>query len=162
MYLAFQLMGDGYSSTDIITTNSPDIVVGPIVVTDEGGTVVETNGNVIQTIFFINITAAAQTVEVSINGLIIERTFEIIPITGTLVGSGDYSAAAPGTYTLGDGGGDNGNRTKGGVIVLDELIVPPGVSTITKSHYLEVFICIRCRSLMIIQIVSPKCYWTIN
>jgi len=128
MNLVVQFIGDLFNKTSTVTTSSSDIKVGPITVTDVNGDVVTTGGNVLTTVFFIDPSASPQTVTVTIDGVALPRTFEIIPITGTLVGSGDYSSAPGGTYTLGDGGGNNGNRTKGGVIILDELDVPVGIT----------------------------------
>jgi len=43
-------------------------------------------------------------------------------------GSGDFSAAGGGPHQLGDGTGVNGARTEGGTIVLENLIIPTGVT----------------------------------
>jgi len=127
MNLEIQFVGNNFGSTTTVTTDSSDIVVGPVLVYDQSGDVVTTGGSVLKTVFFISGSASVQSVEVTVGPDILLRNFEIIPITGTLVGSGDYSAAAPGLYTLGNDQGINGNRTIGGTTVLDSLIVPVGV-----------------------------------
>jgi len=122
MKLAVQFIGGTYSATDVITTDSSDIVVGPVIVTNTAGNNVTSGGSVLTTIFFINSTANAQSVEVFINGDLLERTFEIVIPTP---GSGDFTGESTAwTHSLGNGDGKNGTRTVGGTIVLDSLIIP--------------------------------------
>jgi len=110
MNVAVQFIADGYTETSTVTTNSPDIVVGPTIVTDENGDVVAAGGRVLTAMFFINITAAPQTVAVTIDGKELTRTFEIqIPDAN----SGDYIGQGAGPFDLGDNTGRNGNRTVG-------------------------------------------------
>jgi len=128
MNVQVQFIGGGnYNSTDVVSTNSSDIVVGPVVVTDFSGDVVSTNGKVLSTVFFINVTASPQAVNVTVGGDNLNRLFEIVDTSGTFIGTGDYSGQS-GTFTLGDDSGVNGNRTIGGTIVLDSLLVPSGVT----------------------------------
>jgi len=128
MNINVQIFGTGFDDSTTITTSSSDIVVGPSIVTDETGDSTTTNGKVLTTVFFINATATPGPVTVFIDSSALFRTFEIVDTTGNFVGTGDYSAAAPGTYTLGNDQGINGNRTIGGTIVLDSLIVPNGIT----------------------------------
>jgi len=88
MKLAVQFIGGTYSDTNLVTTDSSDIVVGPVVVTNEAGNNVTSGGRVLTTTFFINKTAAPQTVQVSIDGSTLDRTFEIVIPTP---GSGDFT-----------------------------------------------------------------------
>jgi hypothetical protein len=127
MKIAVQVVGNEYSDTDVVTTNSSDIVVGPIIVTNEAGDEVATGGKVLTTMLFINETATPGPVEIRINGNPATYTFTIIDRDDNFIGTGNYTGLS-GTYTLGDNTGINGNRTLAGTIVLDELIVPPLVT----------------------------------
>jgi len=128
MNINVQFFGTGYDDSTTITTSSSDIVVGPTIVTDKTGDSTTTNGQVLTTIFFINASATPGPVTVFIDSSALFRTFEIVDTTGNFIGTGDYSVAAPGLYTLGNDQGINGNRTIGGTIVLDSLIVPTGIT----------------------------------
>jgi len=134
MKLAVQLIGGTYSDTDVITTDSSDIVIGPVVVTDSTGAPVSSGGTVLTTTFFINNTAAAQSVEVSINGNSLVRTFEIVIPEAN---SGDFTGQGAGPHPLGNGVGRNGTRTVGGTIVLESLIVPTGVNLIVTTSDID-------------------------
>jgi len=126
MKLAIQFIGGTYSATDVITTDSSDIVVGPVVVTNEAGNNVTSGGRVLTTTFFINSTATAQTVQVTVDGKTLLRTFEIVIPAAN---SGNFTGQSTTiTHPLGNGNGLNGTRTVGGTIVLDSLIVPAGVT----------------------------------
>jgi len=88
MNLEIQFIGTGFGSGTTVTTDSSDIVVGPVLAYDQSGDVVTSGGSVLKTIFFIDPFASAQTVEVSIDGGTLTRTFEIqIPTAN----SGDFT-----------------------------------------------------------------------
>jgi len=123
MNLQVQFYGSNFNNTDVITTNSSDIAVGPVIVTDAAGDLVAAGGVVLSTTFFINATASAQNVEITFGTVALSRTFEII-IPGA--NSGDYIGQGAGPHSLGDGIGRNGDRTIGGTIVLENLLIPVG------------------------------------
>jgi len=126
MNLEIQFIGETYSSSTSVTTNSSDIVVGPSLAYDQNGDVVTSGGSVLKTIFFISPTASAQTVEVTVGTSTITHTFEIqIPTAN----SGDFTGQSTTiTHPLGNDIGRNGTRTVGGTIVLESLIIPAGVT----------------------------------
>ena len=68
MNLAIQFIGSNFASTTSVTTDSSDVVVGPVLAYDTNGDVVTSGGSVLKTIFFISKTASAQTVEVTVDG----------------------------------------------------------------------------------------------
>jgi hypothetical protein len=123
MNLAVQFLGTNFNSTDIVTTDSSDIVVGPAVATDTTGANVTTGGVVLSTTFFINPTAADQNVRIKINDNFIDRIFQIVTPAS---GSGNFTGQGAGPHFLGDDTGVNGDRTTGGTIVLDVLDIPAG------------------------------------
>ncbi len=124
MELAVQFVGSDFKSTDTVTTNSSDIVVGPVVVTDTSGNVASTGARTLTTTFFISDNAGEQDVEISIRGETLTNKFRIeTPIAN----SGNFTGST-GTVTIGDG--KNGTRTFGGTILLDYLIVPSGVNVV--------------------------------
>ncbi len=127
MSIAVQFTGNNFSSADAVTTNSSDIVAGPVIVTDASGNAVQDSGVVLSTVFFIKSTAAEQDVQVTIGGTTVPEPFKII---SPVPGSGDFSASS-GIVTIGDG--LNGTRTNGGTIVLDSLIVPSGVTVVVDT-----------------------------
>jgi len=127
MNVNVQIIGQNFTSIDTVRTNSSDIVVGPILVYDKAGNVVDKDGVVLSTIFFIDKNAVAGAFNVTVAGANLTRTFNITDTTYRFAGTGDYTGKT-GFFTLGDNKGINGNRTIGGTIVLDELLVPVGVT----------------------------------
>ncbi|MEE8234225.1 MAG: hypothetical protein V3R41_06060, partial [Gammaproteobacteria bacterium] len=125
MNVAVQFFGNSFNSTQKVTTNSSDIVVGPTIVTDEKGDVVTAGGRILTTMFFINVTAGVQNVTVSIDGVAVIPKFQIIIPSED---SGDFTGQGAGPHLLGNGVGRNGIRTAGGTIVLNHLIVPAGTT----------------------------------
>jgi len=125
MNLAIQFIGNNFASTTAVTTNSTDIVVGPVLAYDTNGDVVTSGGVVLKTIFFISPTATAQTVEVTLGISTLTRTFEILVPAGN---SGDFIGQGAGPFALGDGAGRNGDRSTDGTIVLENLLIPAGTT----------------------------------
>ncbi|MGH9909109.1 MAG: hypothetical protein ACRD32_00545, partial [Nitrososphaerales archaeon] len=127
MNIAVQIIGKDFKPTDVVTTNSSNIVVGPRIVSNTAGIRVTSGGVVMQTTFFVNSTATPGAVQILINGVPTRYPFNIIDRSIKFTGTGDYTGKA-GSFILGDNNGINGNRTLGGTIVLDSLIVPAGVT----------------------------------
>src|SRR3972149_6586892 len=94
--IAVQIIGSGFTDADVVTTNSSDIVVGPIIVSNSNGAKVSSGGTLMQTTLFINGTATPGAVEILINGVPLRYPFNIIDRTDHFVGTGDF-ASAPGT-----------------------------------------------------------------
>jgi hypothetical protein len=136
MNIAVQIVGNGFSNTDVVTTNSSKIVLGPTIVTNAAGTKVSTGGVVMQTTLFINATATPGAVEILINGVPLRYPFNIIDRSNKFVNTGDYTGQA-GTFTLGDDLFRNGNRTLAGTIVLDSLLVPTAVTLLIDTSDID-------------------------
>ena len=125
MKLAVQITGGTFDDTDVITTDSSDIVVGPVLVIDESGNKVTTGGSLLSTTFFINNTASEQTVNVFVDSNPLDRTFSIVKPP---LNSGNFTGQGAGPHPLGNGNGLNGTRTVGGTIVLENLLIPAGTT----------------------------------
>ncbi|MEK9148954.1 MAG: hypothetical protein AAB267_02780, partial [Candidatus Desantisbacteria bacterium] len=133
MNLVVSIVGTGFAISDkIITNSSGNVTIGPIVVTDANGRWTTslgagTNG-VLTTVFYIHPNATDQDVQINISGVKLPSVFKII---SPAKGSGNFSGAAAGTYMIGNG--RNGTRTARGTIVLDELIIPSGVTVVVNT-----------------------------
>jgi len=123
MNVVVTFIGTNYSGNDTVRTNSSDITVGPVVVTNVSGGKVQSGGRALTTVFFISPGAANQSVRVNISGTLISQNFTILTPAAQ---SGNFSGLS-GTRTLGTGGA-NGTRSFGGTIVLDSLIIPAGMT----------------------------------
>src|SRR3990172_8273880 len=134
MNLAVQFIGRNFRNTTEITTNSSAIVVGPVITSNEAGNKVDL-GNVTNTMFFINATAASQNVTVYMDGKAITPIFQIKTPTAN---SGDFTGQGAGPHPLGNGIGRNGTRTLNGTIVLDSLIIPAGTTVTVDVTDLDV------------------------
>ncbi|MGH9909277.1 MAG: hypothetical protein ACRD32_01420, partial [Nitrososphaerales archaeon] len=91
MNIAVQIIGSKFSDTDVVTTNSSQIVVGPIVVSNSNGAKVASGGTVMQTTLFINGTATPGPVEVLINNVPIRYPFNIVDRSDHFIGTGDFT-----------------------------------------------------------------------
>jgi hypothetical protein len=99
-----------------VTTNSTDIVVGPVVMTDASGNVVTSLGKVASTVFFVKPDARPATgITVTVDGKLLNQTFDIV------IPTPDPS-----------GGGPLSGRTKRGTTVLGGLTLGSG-QTLTIS-----------------------------
>jgi hypothetical protein len=93
-----------------VTTNSTDIVVGPVVMTDASGNVVTSLGKVASTVFFVKPDARpASGITVTVDGKLLNQTFDIV-----------IPAPDP------NGGGALSGRTTRGTTVLGGLTVGSG------------------------------------
>jgi hypothetical protein len=122
MSVVVQLLGHDFDSTDTIELNSSFITVGPKIIYNTSGEVVQDNGKMMSVPFFVSSSATDQVVGISISGTYTGRNFYIVVPPP---GSGDFRNATGKVY-LGDG--FNGTRTPRGTIVLDSLIIPQGVT----------------------------------
>ncbi|MBU0535627.1 MAG: hypothetical protein KKE20_01580, partial [Nanoarchaeota archaeon] len=64
-----------FNNSIVITTNSSDVTVGPVVVTNRAGNVVTTGGDALSVPFFISPTAATQTVQISMGATALSQIF---------------------------------------------------------------------------------------
>jgi hypothetical protein len=124
MNVVVNLVGSGYSTGSVVTTSSSDIVVGPTVVTNDSGVVVGTNGTVITVPLFISSAAAPGNVTITVDGADFPQSFQIANVTS---GHGDFTGDS-GTITLGNNVADHGDRVPLGAILLDELVIPSGLT----------------------------------
>ncbi|MBI2141150.1 hypothetical protein HYU16_01880 [Candidatus Woesearchaeota archaeon] len=123
MNIIVQFVGASFNDSEIVKLNvsSSVIFVGQPIVSNESGHA-NISGKVLTVPFFINASAANQDVQVNVSGKQVNGVFKIITPAPQ---SGNFTGLS-GNRVLGNV--SNGNRTKGGTIVLDSLIIPSGLT----------------------------------
>ena len=126
--------GGGFDGTEVLTTSCADVVVGPVQVADGvGDPAGAVSGGVLSAVFFVDPGAPAARCTVSIDGAPLsgagglDNAFDVVaplpmPVDG---GAGDADGASDGVITVAAT-----DRSDGGVLVLESLDVPAGVTLI--------------------------------
>jgi len=123
-----------------VTTNSSDIIIGPVIMTDGTGAVVTALGKAASTVFFLKPNARPATgITVTVDGKLLSQTFDIVmPTPDPNVTSGTVSLTGPtkrGTKVLG------GLTVSGGTLTIDTSDTDGG--TVGNQGYLPAVILVK-------------------